>query len=397
MSRITTVAIAAVAAAVMLTSAACGTDNNASTSGSTGSTSSQAAASASSSAGSDSSGAASGSSTSPTAADPFAAAGFACATGTLRSSGSTAQGKVMAQLIDAYNTKCGASINAYGGGGSGKGVSDFLSNQTDFGGSDSALKEADFAAAKQTRCNGSDAIDLPMVTGPVAIAYNLPGVTTLTLTPKVLSGIFGGTITSWDDPAITKLNPGITLPKLAIGTVHRSEDSGTTDNFTKYLTAAGGWTFPGGKAWSAPGGTGAQGSDGVAKAVAGTAGSIGYVEWGYAQQYKLAVAQIDNGAGAVSLTAQSAGAMVAGAKIVGTGKDLTLKLDYATKTAGAYPIVLVTYELVCSGGNHASANLLKSFLGYAATDGQASFENVGAAPLPASVQTRVVDAIKGLN
>ena len=304
---------------------------------------------------------------------------------------------MIAKWIKDYNAKCSATINAYGGGGSGKGVTDFISNQVDFGGSDSALKEAQFADAKSKRCKNNDAIDLPMVTGPIALAYNLSGVSKLTLTPKVLVGIFGGKITKWNDKAIADINAGVTLPDLAIATVHRSESSGTTDNFTKYLTAAGGWTFDGGKSWTAPGGTGAQGSDGVAKAIGSTTGAIGYVEWGFAQSSKLAIAQIDNGGGAVALTAESAGKAVAAAKVVGTGKDLSLKLDYATKAPGAYPVVLVTYEVVCAAGNGDKAALLKSFLGYTATDGQTSLTTIGAAPLPAEIQTKVVEAVKALS
>lgn len=396
----TTLFAAAMAAALAVGLTACGTDNN--STGATGNAATSAAANGNGTAtdvvaGDPQSGAASaGSSSAAAPAGGFEAAGFTCATGTLRSSGSTAQGTVMAKLITSYNAKCGATIGDYGGGGSGKGITDFLSGQTDFGGSDSAMKPEERATAHDKRCTASDAIDLPMVTGPIAVAYNLPGVDTLILTPTVLSGIFGGTIAKWNDAAIAAVNPGVTLPDLAIATVHRAEDSGTTDNFTKYLAAAGDWKFEGGKAWTAPGGTGAQGSDGVAKAVAGTEGSIGYVEWGFATQAKLAMAEIDNGAGPVALTAESAGKAVAAAKVVGTGGDLALKLDYATSEAGAYPIILVTYEIVCAGGNGAKAPLLKSFLGYAVTDGQGLFAGLGAAPLPASIRTQVEAAVKAI-
>ena len=135
--------------------------------------------------------------------------------------------------------------------------------------------------------------------------------------------------------------------------MHRAEDSGTTENFTKYLAASAptAWTVEPSKSWSAPGGVAAQGSDGVAKQVASTDGSIGYVEWGFAVDDGLNVAQIDNGGGAVELTAESAGAAVAAAEVVGTDGDLTMELDYATQEPGAYPVILVTYEIVCSAGN----------------------------------------------
>ena len=402
-----TTGLAALVLAGALTMAACGSDNNTATTttpaaatpaattsamASSSMGSSDMSSSSMGSSGSESSSMSSGGSTATT----FDGAGFTCATGSLASSGSTAQGKAISKWIIDYNAKCGATIADYGGGGSGKGVSDFIAKQTDFGGSDSALKDDQPAQAKD-RCGGNAAIDLPMVTGPIAMAYNLDGVDKLILTPEVLTGIFGGTISTWNDPKIAAVNPGVTLPALAITTVHRAEESGTTDNFTKYLTAAGGWTFPGGKAWTAPGGTAAQGNDGVGKAVASTAGSIGYVEWGYAKDNNLKMAQIDNGAGPVELTAESAGKAIGAAQVVGTDGDLSLKIDYATKEPGAYPIVLVTYEIVCSAGNGDKAALLKSFLGYTSTDGQGTLDSVGAAPLPAEIQAKVITAVQGLS
>ena len=330
----------------------------------------------------------------------FEGAGFSCETGSLRSSGSTAQGKVMEQWIADYNAKCGANINAYGGGGSGKGIQDFIANQVDFAGSDSALNADQASQAQSQRCGGNVALNLPMVTGPIALAFNVSGVDSLILTPEVAAGIFAGTITTWNDPAIAAINPGVTLPSTGIQAVHRAEDSGTTENFTKYLAAAApsAWTFTPAKAWAAPGGVAAQGSDGVSKQVKSTDGSIGYVEWGFAIDDGLNVAQIDNGGGAVELTAESAGKAVEAAQVVGTGKDLALKLDYATKEAGVYPLVLVTYEITCSAGNAAAvAPLLKSFLGYTSTDGQATLEELGAAPLPASIQEKVIASVSTIS
>lgn len=387
-------ALVAVLAVGALTLSACGSDNNttATTSAAAAATSAASAATAASAA-SSATGAASGE------APTFEGAGFTCSEGELRSSGSTAQGKVMEQWIADFNALCSANLNAYGGGGSGKGIADFLANQVDFAGSDSALKEDQAATAKDTRCVGNPALNLPMVTGPIALAYNISGVDSLTLTPEVLAGIFDGTIKTWDDPTISALNSGVTLPALAIQAVHRAEDSGTTENFTKYLKAAApeAWTIEPSKSWTAPGGVAAQGSDGVAKQIASTDGSIGYVEWGFAIDDGLAVAQIDNGAGPVELTAESAGIAVAAAEVVGTGDDLSLKLDYATQEPGAYPVILVTYEIVCSGGNGELGPLLKSFLGYTSTDGQATLEELGAAPLPAEIQTKVIASVSTIS
>jgi phosphate transport system substrate-binding protein len=382
------VALMAVSALAL---SSCGSDSN------TATTTSAAAPATSAAEGTTTGAAATSGSTgeSPT----FEGAGFTCSEGDLRSSGSTAQGKVMEQWIADFNALCNADLNAYGGGGSGKGIADFLANQVDFAGSDSALKADQAATAKSTRCAGNDALNLPMVTGPIALAYNISGVDSLTLTPAVLSGIFNGTIKTWNDPAIAALNSGVTLPALAIQAVHRAEDSGTTENFTKYLKAAApaDWTIESSKSWTAPGGVAAQGSDGVSKQIKSTDGSIGYVEWGFAIDDGLNVAKIDNGGGAVELTAESAGAAVAAAKVVGTGLDLALQLDYATKVPGVYPVILVTYEIACSAGNGSIGPLLKSFLGYTSTDGQATLADLGAAPLPAEIQTKVIASVTAIS
>jgi phosphate transport system substrate-binding protein len=328
----------------------------------------------------------------------FEGTGFTCAEGSLRSSGSTAQGKVMEQWIADFNALCNATLNPYAGGGSGKGVQDFLANQVDFAGSDSALSAEQLTTARSGRCGGNDALNLPMVTGPLAVAYNLPGVDELTLTPETIAQIFNGAVTTWNDPAIAASNDGVALPDLAIQSVHRADDSGTTDNFVQYLKAAAPqeWPFPTGKSWVAPGGVAGQGNDGVGKEVQNTTGTVGYVEWGFALDAGLSIAKIDNGGGAVELTAESAGKSVEAARLVGDGNDLTIKIDYATKVPGAYPIVLVTYQLVCSAGNGTLGPLLRSFLGYTATDGQTYLTELGAAPLPESLQEKVIAAVKSI-
>jgi phosphate transport system substrate-binding protein len=180
----------------------------------------------------------------------------------------------------------------------------------------------------------------------------------------------------------------------------RSDESGTTENFTKYLKAAApdAWTAEPGKAWTGKG-EGKQKSDGVAGAVRSTEGGVTYAEWSYAKDNSLGMARIDNGAGPVGLTSESVGKAVAAAKSDGEGNDLRLKLDYATQEAGAYPILLVTYEIVCSKGKDpAEAALTKAFLAhFADADTQKGLEEIGYAPLPAEVQTKVEAAIAALS
>ncbi|MFF5173919.1 phosphate ABC transporter substrate-binding protein PstS [Micromonospora sp. NPDC000089] len=324
-----------------------------------------------------------------------------CAQGTLNAQGSSAQKNAMAEWIKTYQQKCSGSTINYEPSGSGAGVTAFISKTADFAGSDSALKPEEQPKA-DARCTGGAAINLPMVVGPIAVVYNVEGVDNLQLKPATLAQIFAGKVTKWDDPAIKADNADAKLPSTPIQAVHRTDESGTTDNFTKYLskTAESDWTFGNNKAWKAPGGVGANKSDGVASKVKSTPGTISYVEWSYAENSGLSKAKVFNGAGEFTeLTAESAGKTIAGAKVEGQGDDLKLSIDYNTKEAGAYPIVLATYEIVCSKGNPADKlPLIKGLLGYAAsTEGQTDLTELGYAPLPDSVRTKVEAAVKNLS
>jgi phosphate transport system substrate-binding protein len=324
-----------------------------------------------------------------------------CAKGSLTAQGSTAQKNAMDEWTKAYQQKCpGASIN-YQGTGSGAGIQAFLGGTADFAGSDSALKDPDETTKAADRCKSGPALNLPMVVGPIAVAHNLSGVTDLQLKPATVAKIFAGSITKWDAADIKADNPNATLPSTAILAVHRSDSSGTTDNFTAYLTAAAKdvWTFGKDKVWKAPGGQAEKGNDGVASAVKRTPGAIGYVEWSFAKVNSLGIAKIYNGAGEyAALTAASAGKALDGAKVAGTGNDLKLQIDYVTTQAGAYPIVLVAYEIVCEKGNPSDkVGLLKGFLGYTANDGQAQLEKLGYAPLPETLRGKVDIAVKALS
>ncbi|MEU5789368.1 phosphate ABC transporter substrate-binding protein PstS [Micromonospora purpureochromogenes] len=325
-----------------------------------------------------------------------------CAKGTLNAQGSSAQKNAMAEWIKAYQQKCAGSTINYEPSGSGAGIQAFIAGTADFAGSDSALKEEEQPQADAKCGTGGKAIHLPMVIGPVAVAYNVSGVDNLQLKPATLAKVFAGKVTKWDDPAIKADNPNAKLPSTTIQTVHRSDESGTTDNFTNFLskTAETDWTFGKAKAWKAPGGTGSKGSDGVASSVKGADGAIGYMEWSFAENAGLKTAKIGNGAGEFAeLTAENAGKTIAGAAVEGTGDDLKMKIDYNTKEAGAYPLVLVTYEIVCSKGIAADKlPLVKGLLGHAASsEGQADLTELGYAPLPDSVRTKVEAAVKNLS
>lgn len=330
-------------------------------------------------------------------------ASASCAGGSLKAEGSTAQKNAMDQWIKDFQGQCSGVSITYNGTGSGAGVSNFIAKQDDFAGSDSALDPSKDEVSKASTACGSPALDLPMVTGPIAVAYKVNGVTDLTLTPTVLTKIFLGKITSWSDPAIKAINSGANLPSTKITVFYRSDSSGTTQNFERYLSANDKTDFTSkpdkdsSKAGFA--GQGKTGSQGVQQAIGSTDGSIGYVEWSYAVSGNLATAKIDNGSGAVELTADSAGAAVSAATVASNGgQDLTLKLAYDTKASGAYPIILVTYEIVCSKYSDAKVgSLVKSFLSYTVGAGQAALKDLGYAPLPAEIQAKVQAAVNGIS
>jgi phosphate transport system substrate-binding protein len=326
---------------------------------------------------------------------------IACASGTLNAQGSTAQQNAINEWVKDYQTSCSGANIVYQGTGSGAGQQAFISGTADFAGSDSALTAADQPKA-DARCKTGPAIHLPMAVGPIAVVYNVSGVTGLQLKPATLAKIFAGKITTWNDQAIKADNPGATLPSTKILTVHRSDSSGTSDNFTNYLSTvdAADWTFGHDKTWKGPGGDAEKGSDGIASLLSKTDGAIGYVEWSFAQADNLNVAKVGNGAGEFAeLNGDSAGKTIASAQTTGTGDDMQLKIDYNTTASGAYPIVLVTYEIVCEKGNDAGKlPLLKDFLSYtASTGGQQAITKVGYAPLPESVRTKVASIVNNLS
>jgi phosphate transport system substrate-binding protein len=365
----TTLSATAVAA---LTLTACGSDNNAGTS---------------------SSSAASGSSSAASAAD--------CGGKTsLTAEGSTAQQNAIAEFNKVWGQVCSGKTLAYNPTGSGAGVDQFIAKQVDFAGSDSALKDDQVTKAAE-RCGGNEAWNLPLVFGPVALAFNVDGVDKLVVNGEVLAKVFQGEIKKWNDPAIAALNSGATLPDADIKPIYRSDSSGTTDNFQKYLGAAApaAWTKGAGKEFQGGAGEGAQKSSGVVQAIQATPGSIGYVEKGFAQQAGLKYAQIDSGAGAVELTDETTGKAVDTAKFKGEGNDLTLDLNalYASKEAGSYPLMLATYEIVCSKGYDAdTAAAVKSFLTVAANEGQANLSAAGYVPLPDAFKTRLLKSVDAI-
>ncbi|GIE36072.1 phosphate-binding protein PstS [Actinoplanes italicus] len=318
---------------------------------------------------------------------------IACAAGSAAGQGSSAQTNAVNAWIKAYQIACPDASIEYNSTGSGAGVRAFLAGTGDFAGTDTPLTAADEQRA-DARCGTGQAIHLPLVIGPIALAHNVAGIEDLRLSPPTIAKIFSGKVTVWNDRAITDDNPGTAMPATRIRVVHRSDGSGTTDNFLRYLTAAApaDWPHGTGSEWPLPGGLGQRGSHRVAAAVARTDGAIGYVESSYARVTDLATVQVGTTDGSfVPPTDHAAAQTVAAARVT---DDLRLEMDHAAANGGAYPIVQVTYEVLCGSTISGTA---RSFLVYAASEaGQQAAERAGYAPLPASLRAQVTQAIANL-
>jgi phosphate transport system substrate-binding protein len=323
---------------------------------------------------------------------------------TLHDSGSTAQENAIEQFVYAYIRACPGHTLDYAAIGSGNGVKQFVSNETDLAGSDVALDpskgQPDQAAS---RC-GSPAWDLPTVFGPIAITYNINGVSSLNLDGPTTAKVFNGSITSWDDPAITALNKGTNLPSTPISVIHRSDESGTTANFQEYLDGAsdGAWGKGDGETFNGGVGQGAAGNGGTSALLQSTDGSITYNEWSFAVGKQLHMAGVITSAGPdpVSISSDSVGKTIAGAKFKGKGNDLVLDTSsfYKPTQAGAYPIVLATYEIVCSKyPDAATATAVKAFMQAAIGPGQDGLDQYGSIPLPDSFKSKLLTAVNAIS
>jgi phosphate transport system substrate-binding protein len=318
--------------------------------------------------------------------------------GTLVGSGATSQAAAMqAWTVGFQETNPDATIN-YDPVGSGGGRTAFLAGGADFAGSDSALNDEDFEKSKE-RCGADGAIDLPHYISPIAIAYNLPDVTELKLSPATAAGIFAGKITKWNDAAIAADNEGTTLPDTAINPVHRSDESGTTANFTDYLhaTAPDVWTDEANQVWpDAAGGEGAQGTSGVVAAITAGDGSVGYAD--ASQVGELGVAQIKVGDEFVTLSPESAAkAVEVSDKVPGRNEyDVSFKLNRTTTEPGVYPITLVSYHIVClKYDDQAKADLVKAFMAYVGSSAgqEAAAAAAGSAPMTSELMSQVATAV----
>lgn len=319
--------------------------------------------------------------------------------GTIAGAGSSAQGAAMQAWIAGFSEVApGVTVN-YDPIGSGGGREQFTTGGTDFGGSDAYLDEEEMAAAQET-CGG-EFIEFPAYISPIAVAYNLPGVDTLNLSASLIAQIFDGKITNWNDPAIAELNPDAQLPDLAITAVHRSDESGTTENFVDYLAKAApeDWPYEVSGEWPTSGGEAAPQTQGVAAALNGGEGTIGYID--ASQAGDLGVAAVQVGEDFVEYSPEAAAAVVDAAEVVPDRPQYSFAIDLPRDTAeeGVYPIVLVSYQLACTSyEDEETANAVKAFFEFIISEEgqQASAENAGSAPISDELRSRAQEAIDSI-
>ncbi len=323
--------------------------------------------------------------------------------GNLVGAGASSQDAAQQSWIAGFQTANPDVTIDYDPSGSGAGRETFLEGASDFAGSDRAFDDEELAAGGFAKCApDSTIVELPLYISPIAVIFNVEGVDTLNLDAATIAGIFAGTITNWNDPAIAATNPDATLPDLAITPVHRSDDSGTTENFTEYLGAAAPdvWTYEADGVWPFEGGEAAQGTSGLVDAVTNGTGTIGYADASRAGDLGTVAVQV--GDEFVSYSPEAAAAIV-DASPFAEGRaegDLAIEIDRTSTEAGVYPVVLVSYLIAC--GTYAEAEnveLVKSYLSYIASpEGQdTAATDAGSAPISDSLREKVTAAIDSIS
>lgn len=321
--------------------------------------------------------------------------------GEIAGAGSTAQQAAQeAWIAEFENANSGVTIS-YDPVGSGGGREQFIAGGVAFAGSDAALSSEEGELEKaEKRCEPGELIEVPDYISPIAIIYNLPGVEELKLDPETLAMIFNQEITSWDDKAIAADNPGVELPSTRITPVNRSDESGTTENFTEYLSEVvpSVWSYEVSGDWPVKGGEAASGTSGVVEAVSAGEGAIGYAD--ASQAGELGKALIKVGGEYAEPSAEAAAKVLEESPLdreLSTGKQvLAYKLDRKTEAQGTYPIVLTSYLIACTKYDSAEeAEAVKAYLEYVVSpEGQElAAEQAGSAPLSPALTQRVMPAI----
>lgn len=317
---------------------------------------------------------------------------------------SSQQAAVEAWIAGFQGTNPEAKI-AYNPSGSGAGVQTFLTGATAWAGSDKALADDEVEQSKSV-CTEGTAFDVPVYISPIAVVFNLKGVSDagkhINMDAATIAKIFDGKITKWNDPAIADQNKDLKLPDTAITVVHRSDKSGTTQNFVSYFkdVTPDNWTYDLSENWPNEVGQGAKGTSGVISTVKQADGTIGYAD--FSQVGDLGTVAVKIGDKYNEISAE------AGSKVIGDSKQddtvkgdnrIVIKINHATEAEGAYPIVLVSYDIVCPAYKDTKqAEFAKAWLTYVTSDeGQkAAQDAAGTAPLPSSLKSEITKSIEAI-
>ncbi len=294
---------------------------------------------------------------------------------------------------------------AYNPSGSGAGVQTFLTGATAWAGSDKALADDEVEQSKSVCADGT-AFDVPVYVSPIAVIFNLKGVSDagkhINMDADTIAKIFDGKITKWNDPAIADQNKNLTLPDTAITVVHRSDKSGTTQNFVSYFKdqAPDSWTYDLSENWPNEVGQGAKGTSGVVSTVKQADGTIGYAD--FSQVGDLGTVAVKVGDSYNEISAEAGSKVIEDSKQDDTVKGdnrIVIKINHATEAKGAYPIVLVSYDIVCPAYKDTKqAEFAKAWLTYVTSDeGQkAAQDAAGTAPLPSSLKSEITKSIEAI-
>ena len=330
-----------------------------------------------------------------------APAGDSSVSGTLTGIGSSAQNAAMDAWKAGFSAQHSGASLQYSPDGSGAGREAFIAGAAEFGGSDAYLKDEEMEAAKEV-CGPNGAINIPAYISPIAIAYNLEGVDTLKLDADTIAKIFKQEITKWNAEEIAAQNEGVELPDTAITVVHRSDESGTTENFVEYLAAAAKdvWTYDVSGDWpSAIQAENAKGTSGVVSTTTATDGAITYAD--ASAVGGLGTVSVKVGEEYTELSAEAAAkAVETSTPVAGRSEnDMSLDLKRDTTEIGSYPVVLVSYELFCTSyEDQETVDLVKAFGEYVVSEqGQDDAANsAGSAPMSESLRERALAAIDSI-
>jgi len=319
--------------------------------------------------------------------------------GNIAGAGSSAQDAAMQAWIAGLQSTSPDATVSYDPVGSGGGREQFVSGGVDFAGSDSALADDELSGA-QERCGGPDnLIEIPVYISPIAVIYNLPGVDNLQLSPGTAAKIFNQKITNWNDPAIAADNPDAKLPDQRISPVNRSDESGTTANFTDWLSQAApsDWPHEPDSNWPVKGGEAAEGTSGVVDAVKNGKGTIGYAD--ESQAGELGVAKIKVGSEYVAPSADAAAAVLDKSKESSDAGKYVFTFTLDRKVEGTYPVTLVSYQIACTKYDDAAkAKLVKGLYNYIiSAEGQdAAAKNAGSAPISDTLRQQIQPAVDAI-